>query len=69
MNDECFFSAAAEDVAPNKWVYNQEFYLILNLAMGGQFTGEIDTELQEAELVVDWIRFYSIDGVGEVVVS
>jgi len=40
----------------------------LNLAMGGQFTGDIDPELQEAELVIDWIRFYSIDGIGEVVV-
>ena len=68
MNGECFFSATADDVAPNKWVYNQEFYLILNLAMGGQFTGDIDPELQEAELVIDWIRFYSIDGIGEVVV-
>ena len=68
MNDDCFFSATAEDVAPNKWVYNQEFYLILNLAMGGQFTGAIDSELQDAELVIDWIRFYSINGVGQVVV-
>jgi beta-glucanase (GH16 family) len=68
MNDNCFFSATAEDVAPNRWVYNQEFYLILNLAMGGQFTGAIDAELQAAEFVIDWIRFYSVDGIGEVVV-
>ncbi len=68
MNDNCFFSATAKDISPNKWVYNQEFYLILNLAMGGHFTGAIDSELQEAELVIDWIRYYSVDGIGEVVV-
>jgi hypothetical protein len=36
--------------------------------MGGQFTGAIDAELQAAEFVIDWIRFYSVDGIGEVVV-
>lgn len=67
MNDEKFFSATNEDVAPNKWVYNQEFYLILNLAMGGHFTGPIADDLQSAQLSVDWIRFYSVDGVGELI--
>jgi beta-glucanase (GH16 family) len=67
MNDEKFFSATNEDVAPSKWVYNQEFYLILNLAMGGHFTGPIADDLQSAQLSVDWIRFYSVDGVGELI--
>ena len=67
MNGEIFFSATSDDVAPNKWVYNQEFYLILNLAMGGHFTGPIDPELESAQLAIDWIRFYSVDGVGELV--
>ena len=59
--------ATNEDVAPNKWVYNQEFYLILNLAMGGHFTGPIADDLQSAQLTVDWIRFYSVGGVGELI--
>ena len=67
INDKKFFSATNEDVAPNQWVYNQEFYLILNLAMGGHFTGAIDEALMSAKLEIDFIRFYSIDGIGELI--
>jgi beta-glucanase (GH16 family) len=67
MNDQTYFVATNEDIAPNEWVFNQEFYLILNLAMGGHFTGPIDAELNNATLTVDYIRFYSVDGVGELI--
>jgi hypothetical protein len=35
--------------------------------MGGNFTGDIDPELARADLYVDYIRYYSINGVGKVV--
>jgi hypothetical protein len=41
--------------------------LLLNLAIGGGFAGEVDPTLTSAQLAVDWIRHYSIDGVGEVI--
>jgi beta-glucanase (GH16 family) len=50
-----------------EWVYDAEFYLILNLAMGGHFTGPIHPDLNQAQLEVDFIRHYSIDGVGEAI--
>jgi hypothetical protein len=34
--------------------------------MGGQFGGSIDPTLNQATLSVDWVRYYSIDGVGKV---
>lgn len=50
-----------------RWVFNQKFFLILNLAMGGTYAGEyIDPDLTSAELKIDYIRFYSINGVGKV---
>ena len=50
-----------------RWVYNQRFFMILNLAMGGTYAGEyIDPYLNEANLKIDYIRFYSINGVGKV---
>ena len=49
------------------WPFNQEFYLIMNLAIGGWFAGDVDPALQSAELVIASIKFYSIDGVGELV--
>ena len=56
------------DTGTRGWVYNQEFFLILNLAMGGTYAGEyIDPALNQAQLSVDYIRYYSINGVGKVI--
>ena len=59
----CMEYTAAE-IAPLEWVYNKPFYIIVNLAMGGHFTGPISDDLNETQLDVDYIRHYSIDGVG-----
>lgn len=42
------------------------FYIIFNLAMGGHFGGAIDPTLNSSALNVDWVRYYSIDGLGKV---
>ena len=52
-------------LAGKDWPFNQEFYLIINLAIGGWFPGEVDPDLVQAELQVDWIKYYSENGVGE----
>jgi beta-glucanase (GH16 family) len=58
---------SSADTGARGWVYNQKFFLILNLAMGGTYAGEyIDPTLNQAELRLDYIRFYSINGVGKV---
>jgi beta-glucanase (GH16 family) len=49
------------------WVFDHEFYLIMNLAMGGNFGGAIDAGLKDASMSFDWIRFSTINGVGEVI--
>lgn len=59
---------SSADTGSRGWVYNQKFFLILNLAMGGTYAGEyIDPMLNQAQLSVDYIRFYSINGVGKVI--
>ncbi|CAN2227237.1 SKN1 Beta-glucanase/Beta-glucan synthetase [Candidatus Nanopelagicaceae bacterium] len=49
------------------WVFEHEFYLIMNLAMGGNFGGPIEAGLKDATMSFDWIRFSTINGVGEVI--
>ncbi|MEY4322270.1 MAG: hypothetical protein RL410_51 [Actinomycetota bacterium] len=49
------------------WVFDSEQYLILNLAMGGGFGRTIDAGLQSTSISVDWVRVYSINGVGEII--
>jgi beta-glucanase (GH16 family) len=53
---------------PTDWVFNSEQYMILNLAMGGGFGGAINPALNEANIAVDWIRVYKVNGVGQVII-
>ena len=58
---------SSADTGTRGWVYNQKFFLILNLAMGGPYAGEyIAPMVNQAQLHVDYIRFYSVNGVGKV---
>jgi beta-glucanase (GH16 family) len=49
------------------WPFSQEFYLIMNLAIGGWFAGDVDPKLERAELEVESIKYFSIDGIGELI--
>ncbi|MEY4348102.1 MAG: hypothetical protein RIS43_521 [Actinomycetota bacterium] len=66
FDDNLYAQNTAAEIAPLEWVYNKPFYLIVNLAMGGHFTGPIAPELTSAQMKIDYIRHSSIDGVGEV---
>ena len=55
------------DKYDNDWRYDHEFYLIFNLAMGGNLGGTIDSGLNETQMKIDWVRFSKINGVGEVI--
>lgn len=69
FDDHCFNTIKREEVEfqGKPWPFNQEFYLIMNLAIGGWFAGEVDPQLNSAELQVKSIKYYSIDGVGELI--
>lgn len=52
----------------NEWVFNTEQYLILNVAMGGNFVGNnISSSLTSTSMSVDYIRFSKINGVGTLI--
>jgi len=51
----------------HQWVFNHEFFMIFNLAMGGNFGGMVDPALKDATTQVQWIHFSTINGIGEVV--
>lgn len=58
-DDELYFTVGRDDVGDREWVFDHEFFLIVNLALGGQFPGPIglDTEFP-AQLYVDYVRVY-----------
>jgi len=60
-------SYATVNKTDKDWVFDHEFYLIMNLAMGGIFGGDINPALNDASMSFDYVRVYSINGVGEVI--
>jgi hypothetical protein len=46
------------------WPFDQRFYLILNVAMGGTLGGAIDPNFESAQMVVDYVRVYQNDYTG-----
>ena len=54
-----YHSATPADVAPNQWVFDHPFFLILNLAVGGNFGGPVaPTRAFPQSMLVDYIRVY-----------
>jgi beta-glucanase (GH16 family) len=49
------------------WVFDHEYYLLMNLAMGGTFGGAIDSKLTESNMSINWVKFSTINGVGELI--
>ncbi len=61
-----YHNATPADVAPNEWVYNHPFYLILNMAIGGNFGGAIADSLTfPQDLLVDYVRVYQATDTAE----
>lgn len=67
LDGKVFHTVTPSTVKPNSYVFNQDFFMILNVAMGGDFDGGLlDTSIEKAEMKVDYIRYYSVNGVGKV---
>jgi len=54
VDDLPFFSVANNNTMP----FNQNFFVILNLAMGGTFGGAVDPAFTTAQMEVDYVRVY-----------
>jgi beta-glucanase (GH16 family) len=58
-----FHTASPTDVAPNDWAYNHAFFLLLNLAVGGNFGGPVSPDtVFPASMLVDYVRVYEAAG-------
>ena len=54
-----YHEATPTDVAPNEWVFNQPFYLLMNVAVGGNFGGPVGEETTFPQaMAVDYVRVY-----------
>lgn len=51
-------------VSDADWPCNQPYYLIFNLAMGGDFAGGVSGSLAAAAMKIDWVRYSTYNGYG-----
>lgn len=58
VDDNLYFRIKPED-APGEWVYNQPFFLILNVAVGGNYVGFPTPQTPFPQtLLVDYVKVY-----------
>lgn len=61
VDDEVFFTLTPDDV-PGDWVYDHPFFIILNLAVGGNWPGYPDETTTFPQMLrVDYVRVYQQD--------
>jgi beta-glucanase (GH16 family) len=69
-------SDGSGNYARRQYPFNKEFYLILNLAMGGTLGGDEDGQVTRdannrlpagGTMLVDYIRYYSVNGQGKLI--
>ncbi|MNT57741.1 Beta-glucanase precursor [compost metagenome] len=54
------FTFNPKDKTEDVWPFNQPFYFILNVAVGGNFGGpEVDDSIFPQEFIIDYVRVYS----------
>ena len=57
--DDILYHVVAKGDQPGDWVFDHEFFVILNVAVGGNFVGAPDgTTTFPQTLLVDWVRVY-----------
>ena len=65
FDGQVFYEWTPSSSGGTPYPFNAEFYLIVNLAVGGSFGGPVDASLTSGTLLVDYIRYYSVDGIGQ----
>lgn len=66
INGASYFKITRSELASTReaWPFNEPHFLLINLAMGGWFGGEIAPETNDCSYQIKSIKHYSIDGVG-----
>jgi len=54
VDDITYFTFANDGSLP----FNHKFFIILNIAMGGDFAGSVDSSINNATMEIDYIRLY-----------
>jgi arylsulfatase A-like enzyme len=55
---ETFTYPRIEGVDPSQWPFDQPFYLMIDMQLGGSWVGRVDPEELPVQMIIDWVRVY-----------
>lgn len=58
VDNELYYTYNPENKNSSNWPFDNSFFIILNLAMGGNFGGSVDPNFSQSSMEVDYIRVY-----------
>lgn len=59
VDGKSVYTFIPKDKSKEEWPFDQPFYLLLNLAIGGNFGGpEVDDNIFPQEFIIDYVRVY-----------
>lgn len=58
FNDVKYNSFALDSAGKNKDIFAKPFYLLINLALGGDWPGPVDAAILPRQFIVDYVRVY-----------
>lgn len=59
LDDQKFHTVKMADVGPNE-PFHKPFYLLINLAIGGSWGGEVDPAIFPQQFLIDYVRIYKL---------
>jgi beta-glucanase (GH16 family) len=66
VDDMLYETRTPQDIPGKQWVYNHDFYLLYNVAVGGQFPGNPDDSIFPQTMTIDYVRVYSASATGTI---
>lgn len=55
---ETFVYPRLEGVDPTQWPFDQPFYVMIDMQLGGSWVGKVDPKDLPVQMIVDWIKVY-----------
>jgi beta-glucanase (GH16 family) len=60
LDDQLYHTVTPDDLRGNRWVFDHDFFLLLNVAVGGTFSQRPDSSTTVPQtMLVDYIRVYT----------
>ena len=58
VDNKIYFSLDKKDYFKKTWPFDNEYFLIINQAIGGFWPGEPEENFKTSDYIIDWIKIY-----------